>query len=347
MKIWNVGIIGAGLIADFHARALAEIPNARLTGVCDTIPARATTLARTHNCQAYDSFDALLNNKDIDIITIATPSGTHMEPAIAAARAGKHVLCEKPLEITLERMDAMIQAHQESGTILGGIFQYRFDDCISLIRQAIHSGRFGKITYAGVAVPWWRTDEYYHNSWHGTWKLDGGGALMNQSIHMIDILCHLMGPVTSIQAFTGTLGHTKDIETEDTAVAILRFAGGALGSIYGTTASFPGRHRQLEITGTAGTVICVEDTITCWEFADKQPQDMEIQRRFSGDSSRGGTADPAAINCQNHIRNFRSFLKALEEDREFELNGRQARKAVEVILSIYKSAQEQMVVNLL
>lgn len=344
MKTWRFGIVGAGLIADFHARAIGDIPNAKFVACCDTNLPRAEALAKKYGGQAYGSYEEMLKNKDIDIVTIATPSGLHMEPAIAAARAGKHVICEKPVEITLERIDAMVEAHARAGTRLGGIFPYRFNDMMVPLREAIRSGRFGTITCASVYVPWWRTDAYYEGSWHGTVKLDGGGALMNQSIHMVDMLCDLMPPVESVQAYTATLGHK--IETEDTAVAAVKYAGGALGLIYGTTASYPGQFRRFEITGTKGTVINVENSITVWQFADERPEDAEVRRRFMKIEGGGGVADPAAITHENHTRNFKAFLDALEKGERFWIDGAEARKAVEVILAIYRSAKEGRLVKL-
>jgi UDP-N-acetyl-2-amino-2-deoxyglucuronate dehydrogenase len=344
MRTWSFGVVGAGLIADFHARAIRDIPNARLVACCDTVAPKAQTLADKYGARAYGSYEEMLRRDDIDIVTVATPSGLHLEPTVAAAAAGKHVLCEKPLEITLARIDAMIDAHRRAGTRLGGIFPYRFNDLMAPLRQAINTGRFGTITCASVYVPWWRTDAYYQDSWHGTQKLDGGGALMNQSIHMIDMLCDLMPPVESVQAYTATLGHR--METEDTAVAALRYRSGALGLVYGTTASYPGQFRRFEITGTKGTVINVENSITVWQFADERPEDEQIRRRFTTIQGGGGVADPAAITHENHARNFRAFLDALEKQEEFRISGPEARKAVAVILAIYQSAREGRLVRL-
>ena len=344
MKTWNFGIIGSGLIADFHARAIRDIPNARFVACCDKIAERAKKLADKYGARVFDDYEQMVQSDDIDIVTIATPSGLHKEPAVVAAKAGKHVLCEKPLDITLPRIDAMIEAHEKAGTRLGGIFPYRFNDFMTPLRQAIRSGRFGTITYAGIYVPWWRTDEYYKDSWHGTLKLDGGGALMNQSIHTIDMLCDLMPPIESVQAYTATLGHT--MEAEDTAAVVLRYTGGALGIIYGTTASYPGQFRRFEITGTKGTVINVENSITLWEFADKRPEDEDIRRRFMKIEGGGGVADPAAIGHENHRRNFQAFLEAIDKNEPFRISGPEARKAVEVILAIYASAREQKPVKL-
>ncbi len=345
MKTWNFGIVGAGLIADFHARALGDMTNAKLIGCCDKIPGRAKALADKHGVRTFDDYNQMVRSEDIDIITIATPSGFHLEPTVAAAEAGKHVICEKPLEVTLDRIDAMIEAHEKAGTSLGGIFPYRFNDMMTPIRDAINSGRLGVITYAAIYVPWWRTHEYYKDSWHGTWKLDGGGALMNQSIHMIDMLCDVMPPIEAVQAFTAKLGHPQ-IETEDTAAAAIRYAGGALGMIYGTTASFPGQFRRFEITGTKGTIINVENSITVWQFADEKPEDAEVLKRFGEIEGGGGVADPAAITHENHTRNFKAFLDALDAGKKFWIDGREARKAVEVILAVYKSAKEQKLVTL-
>jgi UDP-N-acetyl-2-amino-2-deoxyglucuronate dehydrogenase len=344
-KTWNFGIVGAGLIADFHARAIRELPNARLSGFFDSVTDKARQLAERYGVRAYESLDALLADEGVHIVTIATPSGAHGKPVVAAARAGKHVLCEKPLEITLARIDEMIAAHRAAGTMLGGVFQNRFNPAMVPLRQAVADGRFGRITYAAVFVPWWRSDEYYAGSWRGTLAMDGGGAMMNQSIHMIDMLLDVAGPVRRVSAFTATLAHA--IEAEDTAVASLEFANGALGHIYGTTASWPGRFKQFEMTGSRGTVVYVEDSLTIWQFAEPRPEDEGIRSRFGQvPSAGGGVADPAAIGHQNHARNFAAFVEALEADRPFEIDATQARKSVELILAIYRSAREGKTVEL-
>lgn len=338
MKIWNFGIVGAGLIADFHARAIQSLKNARLTGICGSNPGKVKNLAEKYGCKAYSDMKELLHSKDIEIVTIATPSGAHMEPAIEAAQYGKHVICEKPLEISLERIDKMIEAHDKAGTRLGAIFNYRFNDTLQFLKEAVNTGRFGTITYASVHVPWWRSEAYYTNSWHGTLELDGGGALMNQSIHMIDILQYLMGPVDSLQAYIATLGH--QIEVEDTGAAVLEFRNKALGVIYGSTASFPGQFRRLEITGTKGTVVQVENSFKIWQFEDQTDKDIEIFKRFSQIEGGGGVSDPGAIPFEPHARNIAAFIESVEKDRPFEIDGCEARKAVEIILAIYSSARE-------
>lgn len=339
MKIWNFGIIGAGLIADFHAKAIQNLENARLTGICSSNPDKARKLAEKYNCKTFKDSTELLRSDEIEIVTIATPSGAHMEPTIEAALCGKHVICEKPLEISLERVDKMIEAHNKAGTKLGGIFNYRYNDSFKYLKSAIDNGRFGTITYASIHVPWWRSDDYYKDSWHGTLKLDGGGALMNQAIHMIDILQHLMGPVDSLQAYTATLGHS--IEVEDTAAAVLRFKNNALGIIYGSTASFPGQFRRIEITGTKGTVIQVENSFKVWQFADQTEADNEIFNRFNKIEGGGGVSDPGAIPFEPHAKNIAAFIDSIETGKTFEINGLEARKAVEIVLAIYTSARER------
>jgi len=338
MKIWNFGIIGAGLIADFHARAIESLENARLAGICGTNAAKVKALAEKFNCRSFPGYSEMLRSGEVDIVTIATPSGAHMEPAIEAARYGKHVLCEKPLEISLDRIDKMIEAHKLAGTSLGGIFNYRYNDNLKHLRKAVNEGRFGKITYASAHVPWWRNESYYTNSWHGTRELDGGGALMNQSIHMIDLLQSLIGPVHSLHAYTATLAH--GIAAEDTGVAILKFKNDALGAIYGSTASFPGQFRRLEITGTKGTVVQVENSFTVWQFAEQTDSDREIIKAYEGIDGGGGVSDPAAIPFEPHARNISAFIEAVETGKPFEVDAAEARKAVEIVLAIYSSARE-------
>lgn len=338
MKNWNFGIIGTGMIAGFHAKAIQNLDNARLAGVCSSDPAKARSFAEKHNCKAFANYSEMLRSSEIDIVTIATPSGHHMEPAIEAAAQGKHVICEKPMEITLERIDAMIQAHEKAGTYLGAIFNYRYNDSVAILKNAIEKGRFGTISYASVHVPWWRTDDYYKSNWRGTWKLDGGGALMNQSIHMIDLLQYLVGPLDSLSAYIATIGH--EIEVEDTATAIVKFKNKALGGIYGSTASFPGQFRRIEITGTRGTAIQVDNAIRVWQFADETEEDRQILKSFNEIEGGGGASDPSSISYQSHQKNIAAFLESVEAGRPFEIDGTEARKAVEIVLAIYDSAKE-------
>jgi UDP-N-acetyl-2-amino-2-deoxyglucuronate dehydrogenase len=344
MKIWNIGIIGAGMVSDFHALAIKSIPNAKLIGFCSAGYINAEKLALKYSCKAFKTMEEMIQSDEIDIVSIATPSGYHLEPAIEAARFGKHVICEKPMEITLERIDKMIAAHKNYGTRLGGIFNYRFNDVVKLLKNAIDTGRFGTISCASVYIPWWRSDEYYSSSWRGTKKLDGGGALMNQSVHMIDMLQYMMGPIESLQAYTASRAHR--IEVEDTGVAVLRFKNNALGIIYGTTASFPGQYRRMEITGSKGTAIMVDNSLKVWQFAEELKEDREIIRKFSEIEGGGGVSDPAAISFEPHAKNIAAFIDALENEKKFEIEGLEARKSVEIVLAIYTSAREKKMIYL-
>jgi UDP-N-acetyl-2-amino-2-deoxyglucuronate dehydrogenase len=339
MGTWKFGIVGTGLIADFHARAIQSLPNAKLIAICGRTMDKAFKLADKYFCEPFDDYKEMIENAGIDIITIATASGAHLEPALEAARMGKHVICEKPLEITLDRIDKMIEAHDDARTHLGGIFNFRYNDSVRVLKEAVTKGRFGTITYAAVYVPWWRNESYYEGNWHGTLDMDGGGALMNQSIHMIDMLQYIMGPVKSLKAYKSTLVH--DIEAEDTATAILKFRNNALGVIYGTTASWPGQFRRLEITGSKGTVILVENSFKVWQFADENEEDMEILRKYGEIEGGGGVSDPAAIQFEPHARNIGAFIQSIEDNQPFEIDGREARKSVEIVLAIYEAANKK------
>jgi predicted dehydrogenase len=340
MKIWNFGIIGAGNISDFHAKAVKSLRHAKLVGICGTNQEKVKALALKYSCKAFNDTTELLESPDIDIVLIATPSGAHMEPVIEAARCRKHVLCEKPLEVKLERIDKMIAAHETAGTKLGGIFNYRFTEAVRILKKAVDDGRFGVITNASVYVPWWRNDEYYRSSWRGTQALDGGGALMNQSIHMVDLLQYMMGPVVSLNAYTAKLGHPQ-IEVEDTAVAILKFKNKALGMVYGSTASYPGQPRRLEITGTKGTVIMEDSNFKIWQFDEQLEEDTEIKRKYSAIGGGGGASDPLSIPFEPHAQNIAAFINSVEQNSPFEIDGKEAKKSIEIVLGIYESAKNR------
>ena len=338
MKIWRIGIVGTGMIADLHGEAIKSLPNAQLAGFCNIRREGAIKMAAKHGVKSWDTISEMLQSDEIDIAMIATPSGAHMEPAIEAAQNGKHVLCEKPLEIKLDRIDRMIEAHEKANTYLGGIFNLRYNETTQLIKSAIDANRLGVITYAAVHIPWWRSNAYYEG-WHGTWSLDGGGAMMNQSIHMIDLLLYLMGPVDHIAAFTSKIGH-QQIETEDTAVGILQFKNKALGTVYGSTASFPGQFRRLEITGTKGTIVLVENSLKVWQFEEETEADKTIIERYGKIEGGGGVADPAAILFVNHAKNIAAFIDAIEQGIPFEIDGKEARKAVALVLDMYGAAKK-------
>ena len=257
-----------------------------------------------------------------------------------SADAGKHVVVEKPLEITTERCDLIIKACERAGVRLAVTFQSRFHRSSLLMKEAVDAGRFGKITLGDAYVKWYRSQEYYDSgAWRGTWDLDGGGALMNQAIHSVDLLVWLMGPVAEISAMTDTATHQR-IEVEDVAVANLRFESGALGVIEATTTAYPGQLKRIEISGSHGTAVLEEEDIKQWEFADESPEDETLRREMAGQTKTGGgAADPAAIGHQGHTALFEEFVAAIQENRPSKLDGHEGRRSVEVIRAIYQSAK--------
>ena len=346
---YGFGIIGLGLIADFHAQAIQAISGAKgtLVACCSRSAEKAKAFAEKYNCRGYADLGDFLAHPGLDIVSICSPSGAHLDTALAAAEAGKHVIVEKPLEITPERCDRIIEACSRAGVSLAGIFQSRFSEVAGLVKSTLEQGRFGRLVLGDAYVKWFRSQEYYDGGgWHGTRALDGGGALINQSIHAIDLLQWFMGPVESVQAFIGTVGHER-IEVEDNAVASLRFRNGAFGVIEGSTSVYPGFLKRIEISGTKGSVVMEEETLKSWEFAESAPGDEEIRKKYGGGAETGGgAADPAAISFQGHRRQFEEFISALDEGRPPLVDGGEAKKAVEIIQAIYASAKQGKAVQL-
>lgn len=270
-----------------------------------------------------------------------------MEPCLAAAAAGKHVIVEKPLEVTLDRCDRMIQACEQAGVQLATIFPSRFHRSSQLMKQAVDAGRFGTLALGDAYVKWYRTQAYYDSgAWRGTWALDGGGALMNQAIHSVDLLLWLMGPVVEVSAHAATLAHER-IEVEDVVTASLRFASGALGVIEATTAGFPGSLKRIELTGSQGTAILEEEDIIKWEFAQANEDDQRLREEMHGRTKTGGgAADPAAIGHHAHTALFRDFLEAVDGNQALAIDGHQGRLSVQLILAIYESARTGQQVKL-
>jgi len=341
------GIIGCGMISNFHARAIADTRGAKLVACFDKTPAAVDKLAASTGCKAYYDLDAMLADKDVHVVTIGTPSGAHMDPAVAAARAGKHVIVEKPLEITLRRCDAMIEAADKAGVVLSTVFPSRFHDSSQELYKAVAAGRFGKLTLGDSYVKWFRSQAYYDSGkWRGTWELDGGGALMNQAIHSVDLLTWIMGPVVEVRAMTGLLAHER-IKVEDVALATVRFANGALGVIEATTAAYPGYLKRIEIHGSEGSAALEEEDLVKWDFLKKKPRDDAIlasmQNRKSGG---GGAADPSAIGHHGHAKQFQNVLHAIKKGVKPAIDGPEGRRSVEIILAIYKSAETGRAVEL-
>lgn len=344
----RIGLIGCGMIAEYHARAIGEIPGAKVAAAFSRNAANGQKIADiSPGCEVFDDLDAMLAQPGLDVVCICTPSGAHLDPAVKAARAGKHVVVEKPLEITLERCDAIIAACDEAGVRLCTIFPSRFSPANVMLKQAIDTGRFGRLTLGDTYVKWWRTQDYYDSGgWRGTWDLDGGGALMNQAIHNVDLLQWLMGDVEAVSAMTATLAHER-IEVEDTAVAAIRFKNGALGVIEAATAAYPGLLKRTEIHGSRGSARVEQDDITLWDFDLKVPSDNDIYAKMSGGTgSKAGASDPRGISHAGHRDQLADFLAAIDEGRPASVDGREGRKSVAIIRAIYESAKTGIEVRL-
>jgi predicted dehydrogenase len=328
------------MISEFHSAAIKEIPEAELVAVTDVREEAAKRLGEANKCEWYTDFKKFLAREDMDIVTICTPSGLHMEAAVAAAKSGKHVIVEKPLEVTLKRCDAIIKATEKAGVKLATIFPSRWSECNQILKKAVDDKYFGRLTLGDTYVKWWRTQQYYDSGgWRGTWKYDGGGALMNQSIHNVDLLQWFMGDVESIMAMTDLLAHQR-IEVEDTAAAAIRFKNGALGVIEGATSVFPGLLKKTEVHGDKGTVIVEQDDIIFWKFEKPTPLDKKVEQLMSQrKSGSGGASDPRAISHAGHRKQFEDFLCALKTGGKPLVDGPEGRKSVEIILGIYKSAK--------
>ena len=333
------GIIGCGMIANFHARAIADVRGAKLVACYDNFPAAADRLAESTGCRAYHDLDSLLADPAVDVVTIGTPSGAHLEPALAAARAGKHVIVEKPLEITLRRCDQIIEACEKAGVVCSTVFPSRFHDSCVEMKRAIDQGRFGRPTLGDAIVKWYRSQEYYDGgAWRGTWELDGGGALMNQAIHSVDLLTWFMGPIVEVRAQTGLLAHER-IAVEDVALAAVTFANGAMGVIEAATAVYPGYLKRIEIHGSQGSAMMEEDIVK-WDFAKPAKRDAAIHQAMANRrSGGGGAADPKAIGHHGHARQFQDVMSAIKKGQRPAIDGREGRRSVEIILAIYKSAE--------
>jgi predicted dehydrogenase len=292
------------------------------------------------SAQCYTDVAAACADSKVDAVIVCTPSGAHLEPALVAAESGKHVVVEKPLEITSERCDRIIDACDRNRVKLCTIFPSRFGDAAIELKKAVDAGRFGRLTLGETTCKWWRSQEYYDSGgWRGTWQLDGGGALMNQAIHNVDLLLWLMGSASQVSAFTATLAHER-IEVEDTAAAILRFQSGALGVIQAATSIYPGYPKTIAIHGDRGSAIIEQDDILKWYFTPSSPADDEIRRRFAAKSgASGGASDPAAISHRGHMLQLTDFVQAIREDRPPRIDGREGRKSVAAICAIYQSVR--------
>jgi len=330
----GIGIIGTGVIAEIHSEAIRKIPNAELLAVYDNDSERVTAFAGKHNAVAYQNLSDFFNHSGISMVSICTPSGAHLDIALIGAESGKHLLIEKPIEVTAFRSKAISSSCRKHGVLLGSVFQTRFHPATRLLKKAVGNGWFDRVSLATAEVKWYRPQEYYDSSpWRGTWSLDGGGALMNQSIHVIDLLLWLFGEPSSVQASAGLLTH-KNIEVEDTLVASMAFPGGPLTTLSVTTGAWPGSFKTLEICGESGHVRLEEDRIVRWDFAPGSPGSDIDGLNTSGSDA----VDPVNIGSEAHRAQYIDFINAITTGDKPIVGGAEAIAAVELIERIYQAA---------
>jgi UDP-N-acetyl-2-amino-2-deoxyglucuronate dehydrogenase len=337
-RSYGFALVGGGVISPIHVQAIAALPNAELRAIVDIDPATAAKRGAELSVEAYTALEPILARDDIDVVVIATPTGHHAELGVQAAGAGKHVIVEKPIDVSLEAADRLIGACRAAGVKLTVISQRRWDPGVLRLKQALDDGELGAVLLAQATMPWYRSQDYYESAaWRGTWELDGGGALMNQGVHFVDLLLWLIGPVARVYATAATVAHA--IPVEDVALVHLSFRNGALGVIAATTAAYPGFPECIEVIGTRGTVRVEQGHITLWGIGDA-PAPVQ------GLAQPSAASNPALLASEGHRRQIADFLLAIEEDREPAVRAEDARAALEVILAAYTSAARQMPVDL-
>jgi UDP-N-acetyl-2-amino-2-deoxyglucuronate dehydrogenase len=339
-KVLGFGIIGTGAIASHHAASIQALDNCQLMAVCSSSASRAADAKERFGVAAYSNIADLLAREDIDIVCICTESGNHLEPAMAAARAGKHVLIEKPLEVSLERADKLIAACRAEKVKLGCIFQNRFNSGYLQLKEAVGQGLLGKLIMGNAYIKWYRGETYYSNSgWKGTLKGDGGAALINQGIHTIDLLLDIMEDVKNVYGQVRTAVH--NIEGEDLGVALLNFKNGAIGTISGGTCLYPGYPERLEIFGEKGSIILEGGQIIQWNIKGEEGLGNKTYTH-----NKSGSSDPMAVDYRLHMAQIKDMVEAIQEDREPIVNGEAGRKSLELILAIYQSSRENRLMEL-
>ncbi|HHV58969.1 MAG TPA: Gfo/Idh/MocA family oxidoreductase [Clostridiaceae bacterium] len=340
-KKLGFGIIGCGMIANWHADAIKQIDRAQLIGVTDINDAAREAFSKKYGIKSFESMEALLASPEVDVVCVCTPSGLHAPIAIKVANAGKHIIIEKPMAITTQECDDIIKACETNKVKMAVISQLRFTDAIQRLKDAVNKNLLGRLIMGDIYMKYYRSPEYYKSGgWKGTKKMDGGGALMNQGIHGIDLLQYVMGPVKTVFGHAKTL--SRNIEVEDTASALLEFENGALGVIQGTTSIYPGYSRRLEVNGDKGSIIVEEDTILSWDIeGQERPKDLNIGR-----SAAGSASNPAAFSVDGHIKQISDMVDAIIYDRKPLVDQYEGKKPVEIILAIYESSQTGKIVRL-
>ncbi|NHE57257.1 Gfo/Idh/MocA family protein [Cyclobacterium plantarum] len=339
-KPLGFGIIGTGAIAGMHAAAIEACKDSHLVAVCSSSAERAKLAAEKFKVPADHELNAFLARKEIEVVCICTHSGQHLEPALAAAKAGKHILLEKPIEVSLDRADQLIQACEEAGVKLGVIFQNRLKPGYLKLKEAVRAGKIGRLLLGTAAINWYRDPAYYStSSWKGTKEGDGGAALINQGVHTIDLLLDIMGDAETVYGQVKTMVHR--IEGEDLGAALVNFKNGALGTITGGTSLYPGNPERLEIYGDKGNIILEAGKIVTWNVKGE-----EGNQKDGGNPGGSGASDPMAIDFKLHQGQVEDMVAAINDDRHPMVTGKDARRSLALILGIYDSSSTNRPFNL-
>ncbi len=333
MKKINFVIVGTGMIAPVHADAINSIENACLYGVCGRNSKKTAEFANKYGIKCYDSYDDVLADENVDAVSICTPSGYHAEQAIKALENGKNVVVEKPMALTISDCDRIIKKVEETGKNLAVICQLRFSEDVQRVKKLYDEGAFGTVSLCDLYMKYWRKPSYFtENDWRGTKTLDGGGALMNQGIHGIDLLLYITGGAKVISARAKTAYH--NIEVEDSAAALLEYPNGAIGVIEGSTCAYPGFERSLEIHGSSGYVMLksgiIEKLIINGE--DVTPNNENVERHNS-------SSDPRSTGFLRHAKEYENFIAAINGKKEIMIDAKEGKKAVELIENIYRISE--------
>jgi UDP-N-acetyl-2-amino-2-deoxyglucuronate dehydrogenase len=336
----TVALVGAGVIGTHHGLVISQLADRlRLAAVADINVDRAERLAAAHGGQPFASLAEALAEVDVDIVTVCTPTGRHGEVAIEALEAGKHVIVEKPAEITVARTDEIIKAQQKAGALVTVISQHRFDPATETALAAIERGELGRLTSGIASIDWWRGQNYYDSGdWRGTWELDGGGALMNQGVHTVDLLIAAMGRPVEVFAYTGTLAHQR-IEVEDVAVGVVRFDSGALGVLHATTAAYPGLSARLQVHGDRGSAVIDNDRLVFFETT--APGSDKEDRAYGATSARAvatAGSEPGQLSDAHRLQ-YLNFLGALDGTEPLRVDLETNRQSIAVITGVYESAR--------
>jgi predicted dehydrogenase len=337
-------VIGCGAIHGTHAQAIQGIEDAKLVGFYDVLPDRAKSAAEKFGCAAFGTLKELLAH--VDAVCLCIPSGLHAQVGIEAVRAGKHIVCEKPVDVSLEAAQSLIDACRSASVTLTVISQHRFAHDIQVVRDAAQGGDLGPLLAGDMYNKWLRTQAYYDSGdWRGTWELDGGGCLMNQGVHYVDMLQWIMGGVRSVRAVTRTAAHDR-IEVEDIANVLLEYRNGAIGVIQASTAYYPGFAERLEIHGKWGTAIIEADRLKVWEVDQKGAGDGLYGRGVLAQPAPNihtmdatGAADPSAIWAEQHRLQIEDFTRAVLDRRRPFVTGEDALEPLRIILAVYESAR--------